>query len=110
MTGIIEYILIGLLCFTIGVSVGNDDTAVRQRQPDKQLIIYDSTKVVNIYIDNYGNHWRDPYYTTRAYDRWTRSLWLNFVWNSVVVVHNHNGKRYKMRGHKYWKKYNKKRF
>ena len=34
MTGIIEYILIGLLCFTIGVSVGNDDTAVRQRQPD----------------------------------------------------------------------------
>ena len=43
---VIEYILLGLICFGLGVSTGNKKETVRQ--PDKQIIIDDSTKVVNI--------------------------------------------------------------
>ena len=48
---VIEYILIGLVCFTLGTKIGNSKHR-HVRQPDKQIIIDDSTKVVNIYVDN----------------------------------------------------------
>ena len=91
---VIEYILIGLVCFTLGTKIGNSKHR-HVRQPDKQIIIDDSTKVVNIYIDNNGRYWSDPYFT------------MNYMWSRhygprVIVFH---------KGGKSWKKgFNKKRW
>ncbi len=90
----IEYILIGLVCFTLGTKIGNSKHR-HVRQPDKQIIIDDSTKVVNIYIDNNGRYWSDPLFT------------MNYMWGRhygprVIVFH---------KGGKSWKKgFNKKRW
>ncbi len=91
---VIEYILIGLVCFALGTNIGNSKHR-HVRQPDKQIIIDDSTKVVNIYIDNNGRYWSDPYFT------------MNYMWSRhygprVIVFH---------KGGKSWKKgFNKKRW
>ena len=91
---VIEYILIGLVCFALGTNIGNSKHR-HVRQPDKQIIIDDSTKVVNIYVDNYGQYWSDPYFT------------MNYMWSRhygprVIVFH---------KGGKSWKKgFNKKRW
>ena len=91
---VIEYILIGLVCFTLGTKIGNNKHR-HVKQPDKQIIIYDSTKVVNIYIDNNGRYWSDPYFT------------MNYMWGRhygprVIVFH---------KGGKFWKKgFNKNRW
>ena len=91
---VIEYILIGLVCFALGTNIGNSKHH-HVRQPDKQIIIDDSTKVVNIYIDNNGRYWSDPYFT------------MNYMWSRhygprVIVFH---------KGGKSWKKgFNKKRW
>ena len=91
---VIEYILIGLVCFALGTNIGNSKHR-HVRQPDKQIIIDDSTKVVNIYIDNNGRYWSDPYFS------------MNYMWGRhygprVIVFH---------KGGKSWKKgFNKKRW
>ena len=91
---VIEYILIGLVCFTLGTKIGNNKHR-HVKQPDKQIIIDDSTKVVNIYIDNNGRYWSDPYFT------------MNYMWGRhygprVIVFH---------KGGKFWKRgFNKNRW
>ena len=91
---VIEYILIGLVCFTLGTKIGNNKHR-HVKQPDKQIIIDDSTKVVNIYIDKHGHYWSDPRFT------------MNYRWGihsgtRVIVFH---------KGGKSWKKgFNKKRW
>jgi hypothetical protein len=91
---VIEYILIGLVCFTLGTKIGNSKHSY-VRQPDKQIVINDSTKVVNIYIDNNGRYWSDSRFT------------MNYMWDRhygprVIVFH---------KGGKSWKKgFNKKRW
>jgi hypothetical protein len=91
---VIEYILIGLVCFTLGTKIGNSKHR-HVRQPDKQIIIDDSTKVVNIYIDNNGRYWSDPYFTMNY-------MWSRHYGSRVIVFH---------KGGKSWKKgFNKKRW
>jgi len=91
---VIEYILIGLVCFALGTNIGNSKHH-HVRQPDKQIIIDDSTKVVNIYVDRHGHYWSDPRFTMSY--RWGRSYGPR-----VIVFH---------KGGKSWKKgFNKKRW
>ena len=91
---VIEYILIGLVCFALGTNIGNSKHR-HVRQPDKQIIIDDSTKVVNIYIDNNGRYWSDPYFTVNY-------MWGRHYGSRVIVFH---------KGGKFWKKgFNKKRW
>ena len=91
---VIEYILIGLVCFTLGTKIGNNKHR-HVKQPDKQIVINDSTKVINIYIDKHGHYWSDPRFT------------MNYRWGihsgtRVIVFH---------KGGKSWKKgFNKKRW
>jgi hypothetical protein len=91
---VIEYILIGLVCFALGTNIGNSKHR-HVRQPDKQIIIDDSTKVVNIYIDNNGRYWSDPYFSMNY-------MWSRHYGSRVIVFH---------KGGKSWKKgFNKKRW
>ena len=85
---VIEYILLGLICFGLGVSAGNKKEAVRQ--PDKQIVIDDSTKVVNIYVDGYGQYWSDSRFTMRWDPYWR----FGFYGPRVVIFHK-GGKKYK---------------
>ena len=86
---VIEYILIGLVCFTLGTKIGNNKHR-HVRQPDKQIIIDDSTKVVNIYVDGYGQYWSDPRFTMRWDPYWR----FGFYGPRIVVFHK-GGKKYK---------------
>ena len=97
---VIEYILIGLVCFALGTNIGNSKHRY-VRQPDKQIIIDDSTKVVNIYVDNYGQYWGNSAFTM-GWDPYWR---FGFYGPRIVVFHK-GGKKYtkwvypkKWRGH-----------
>ena len=83
---VIEYILIGLVCFALGTNIGNSKHH-HVRQPDKQIIIDDSTKVVNIYVDRHGHYWSDPRFTMSY--RWGRS------YGPRVIVFHKGGKSWK---------------
>ena len=83
---IIEYILIGLVCFTLGTKIGNNKHR-HVKQPDKQIVINDSTKVINIYIDKHGHYWSDSRFTMSY--RWGRS------YGSRVIVFHKGGKSWK---------------
>ena len=96
MPGVFEIMLVGLLCFNLGNSLGyKRHSNEHHRKPDKQIVINDSTKVVNIYIDNNGRYWSDSRFT------------MNYMWGRhygprVIVFH---------KGGKSWKKgFNKKRW
>ena len=94
---VIEYILIGLVCFTLGTKIGNNKHR-HVKQPDKQIIIDDSTKVVNIYVDNYGQYWGNSAFTMKWDPYWR----FGFYGPRIVVFH---------KGGKSWKKgFNKKRW
>ena len=94
MPGIFEIMLIGLVCFTLGTKIGNNKHR-HIKQPDKQIVINDSTKVVNIYIDKHGHYWSDP--------RFTMSYRWGIHYGSRVIVFHKGGKS--------WKKgFNKKRW
>ena len=55
MPGTLEIMLIGLLCFNLGNALGyKRHSNEHHRKPDKQIVINDSTKVVNIYVDGHG--------------------------------------------------------
>ena len=91
---VIEYILIGLVCFTLGTKIGNNKHR-HVKQPDKQIVINDSTKVINIYIDKHGHYWSDSRFTMSY--RWGRSYGPR-----VIVFH---------KGGKFWKRgFNKNRW
>ena len=100
---VIEYILLGLICFGLGVSTGNKKETVRQ--PDKQIIIDDSTKVVNIYVDGYGQYWSDPRFTMRWDPYWR----FGFYGPRIVVFHK-GGKKYKKWVHPKRRGHHKKRY
>ena len=83
---VIEYILIGLVCFTLGTKIGNNKHR-HVKQPDKQIVINDSTKVINIYIDKHGHYWSDSRFTMSY--RWGRS------YGPRVIVFHKGGKSWK---------------
>ena len=94
--GITEYLLTAVLFFNIGHKIGYwQHSAEHHKKPTKQIIIDDSTKVVNIYIDKPGHFWSDPRFT------------MSYRWGiqhgpRVIVFH---------KGSKSWKKgFNKKRW
>ena len=96
MPGIFEIMLIGLVCFNLGNALGyKRHASEHHKKPDKQIVINDSTGVVNIYIDKHGHYWSDP--------RFTMSYrWGIHSGTRVIVFH---------KGCKSWKKgFNKKRW
>ena len=64
MPGMFEIMLVGLVCFNLGNTLGyKRHSHEHHKKPNKQIIIDDSTKVVNIYIDRHGHYWSDPRFT-----------------------------------------------
>ena len=50
--GITEYLLTAVLFFNIGHKIGYwQHSSEHHKKPTKQIVIGDSTKVVNIYVD-----------------------------------------------------------
>ena len=88
MPGVFEIMLVGLLCFNLGNSLGyKRHSNEHHRKPDKQVVINDSTKVVNIYIDKHGHYWSDP--------RLTMSYRWGIQHGSRVIVFHKGGKSWK---------------
>ena len=88
MPGIFEIMLVGLVCFNLGNSLGyNRHSKEHHKKPDKQIVINDSTKVVNIYVDKHGHYWSDSRFTMSY--RWGRS------YGPRVIVFHKGGKSWK---------------
>ena len=99
MPGIFEIMLVGLLCFNLGNTWGYKRHSLEHhKKPDKQIIINDSTKVVNIYVDRHGHYWSDPRFTM-SYS------WGRYYGPRVIVFHK-GGKSWKKKyNHRKWNKH-----
>ena len=106
MPGVFEIMLVGILCFNLGNSLGyKRHSNEHHRKPDKQIVINDSTKVVNIYVDGYGQYWSDSRFTMRWDPYWR----FGFYGPRIVVFHK-GGKKYKKWVHPKRRGHHKKRF
>ena len=62
--GITEYLFTAVLFYNIGHKIGYwQHSSEHHKKPTKQIVIDDSTKVVNIYVDKRGKYWSDPHFT-----------------------------------------------
>ena len=98
--GITEYLFTAVLFFNIGHEIGYwQHSSEHRKRPTKQIVIGDSTKVVNIYVDKRGNYWSDPHFRMG----YTWEYGLN---GTRVIVFHKGGKKWKKKyNHKRWKKH-----
>ena len=101
--GITEYLFTAVLFFNIGHKIGYwQHSAEHHEKPTKQIIIDDSTKVVNIYVDKRGKYCSDPHFTM-GYS------WGRYYGPRVIVFHK-GGKSWKKNyNHRKWKKHLRKK-